>query len=508
MGDNGPMRDDQREAAASLEAVLTDPAFDEQVEMVVTAHGDDTYRVATVDGSLHYARRPSTDGDGVGRWAYDDLDVTGRNPLADDATDRFVGHAHERAAAFPRRIDNAYPYARDSLAQLFDGPHAPEMIVVHTASHHFDDHLGQHGSPGAVQSRAPFIAAGAGIRAQGMVDRHLRMVDVAPTVAAVLDLPVTGGVGPDGGHRADARLPRQDGDPELAVLDGTVAGHAIVFLLDGCNANLLYDVIESGEAPHLASLVARGTGYRHGLLASMPTATLANHTTAATGAHPGHSGVLHNMWYDRLGDHTPNLLAMDQIHSAMVHLDPRVETLHQVIHRGRPGAFTTATFEFADTGADLSSFAAIRGGDVPGFPDMAALPHLSRDQAEASRQYGFMSMVDHTSAAQTVRAWQRTDGNPLPAFSWVSLAITDEAGHESGPHGEAARAAVRDSDGRVGDVLAAVEAAGALGDTAVFVIADHGMEQNDPANTASWDQALAGTGIDFRQVAEGFVYLG
>ncbi len=34
-------------------------------------------------------------------------------------------------------------------------------------------------------------------------------------------------------------------------------------------------------------------------MASLPTATLANHTTAITGAHPGHSGVLHNAWVDR-----------------------------------------------------------------------------------------------------------------------------------------------------------------------------------------------------------------
>jgi predicted AlkP superfamily pyrophosphatase or phosphodiesterase len=99
------------------------------------------------------------------------------------------------------------------------------------------------------------------------------------------------------------------------------------------------------------------------------------------------------------------------------------------------------------------------------------------------------------------------DGNPLPTLSWCSLALTDEAAHESGPQGDAARAAVRDSDARIGDVLAAVEAAGALDRTAVFVIADHGMEQNDPEVTGSWSDALAATGVAHLDVGQGMLYL-
>ena len=487
--------------------MLLDGSWDAELEMVLTYLGEGEYRAAGADGWAEFRRRSSVGVDGVGRWAYETLATHGRDPLADGATDRFLGHAEERARSFPRPCDNSYPYAHDSIAQFFDGAHAPEMVLVHTAGHHFSRHLGEHGSPAVTQARAPFLAAGAGIRADGLVDRHLRVVDIAPTIAAVLGLAQGDGVGPDGTTRGDAFLARQDGDPDERLLDGDTAEHVVVFLLDGCNANLFADVIDAGEAPILAALRARGAHYREGLFASMPTATLANHTCAVTGAHPGHSGVLHNTWYDRHLAHVPDLLALDQIHSAMVHLDPRVETLYQAIRRCRPEAFTSATFEFCDTGADHSAFAEIRAGHTPPFPDLATMPHLSREHAASSEQYTFMSMVDHTSAAQTIRLWEGHDGNPLPTLSWVSLAITDEAGHESGPHGAAARAAVRDSDGRLGDVLAAVEAAGAIDRTAVFVIADHGMQQNDPANDRSWAAALASTGVPLRDVGDGFVYL-
>ena len=86
--------------------------------------------------------------------------------------------------------------------------------------------------------------------------------------------------------------------------------------------------------------------------------------------------------------------------------------------------------------------------------------------------------------------------------------MTDEAGHHSGPHGEGARAAVRDSDARIGDVLEAVERAGVFDDSAFLVIADHGMEQADPDLDRTWDSELASLGVPYSEVGGGFIYLG
>lgn len=499
------MNPEQHAAAVeTIESALTDSMFERQVEMVLTHPTPETYRVASVDGAVTFQRAVGPDQ----RWSFSKISVSGRDPIANGASDQFVGHTNERAQRYPHRTVNAYPHAYDSIAQFFDSEHAPDLLATHTSSHHFDSHLGQHGSLGVVQARAPFLAAGAGVRADGVVDRSTRTIHVAPTIAALLDLDVhPEAVGPTGERRPDARLRRQDGDPETSILTGERAEHVVVFLLDGCNANLLFDVIDAGEAPHLAGIVARGTAYRHGMFASLPTATLANHTTAVTGAHPGHSGVLHNTWHDRTRSATPDLLSMREMFTAMVHLDPSVETLFSAVHRSRPGAFCTATFEFCDTGADHSSFGEFRSGNIPAMPDFDTIAHVDRESAESSDQYRFMSTIDHTSATQTVDAWRRTAGNPLPALSWCALAITDEAGHESGPHGLAARAAVRDSDARIGDVLAAIEAAGALDSTAIIVIADHGMEQNDPDNTLRWDDTLTTLGIEHLDVGQGMIYL-
>ena len=73
---------------------------------------------------------------------------------------------------------------------------------------------------------------------------------------------------------------------------------------------------------------------------------------------------------------------------------------------------------------------------------------------------------------------------------WVNFTLTDSAMHEGGPHSEIAAASIRDSDARLGEVLAAVEQAGMFDDTAFVLVADHGMEENDPTVQGDWDVPL------------------
>ncbi|MEZ5372239.1 MAG: alkaline phosphatase family protein [Microthrixaceae bacterium] len=493
----------RHESLARLEAALTAPTLADRVELAVWSPEPDTYRAAAVDGTVTFRRARADD-----RWAYDVTGVTGRNPLADQATDRFLGIAHERRHRFPLRTDNSYPHAYDSIAQFFDGVHAPDLLATHTGAHQVDGNIGQHGSLGAVQGRAPLIMAGCGLAPLGRADRSVRMVDLAPTLAALLGVePHPSGVGPTGQPRSDALLARQDGDVQHDLLNGETPDHVLVILLDGCNANLLHDVIHSGEAPHIASLAAAGTTMGRGLLASLPTATLANHTTALTGAHPGHSGILHHAWYDRGRDTEVNLLDFEQMFHSSDHLDPRAETLFSAVKRTRPDAFTSASFEFCDTGADFSSFALVRSGVTAGLPDLDEVTHLTDDPALRSEKYDFMSRVDHLSVTHTTDVWGRAHGNPLPALSWCSLSLTDEAAHEVGPHAPAARAAVRDSDARVGDLLAAVDASGARERSAVVVLADHGMEESNPAVSDDWTPELQAADVPYREVGGGLIYL-
>jgi phosphonoacetate hydrolase len=493
-------------------ATLVDPSLAPIVEMALL-HRDGGYEAHAVDGSVRFVRHdPGAGADGPGPardWTFTVESVEGRNPLGDQSTDRFAGLEAELAHRFPDRTANAYPFAYEQVAQLFDHPHAPDVCVVHTASHHWADqggHIGEHGSLGAVQCRAPFIISGPGARADGLVAGvAAQMVDVAPTVLALLG-------------RDPSVLANADGRPIERVLDrdaleaGEGPEHVVGFLLDGCNPNVLYDAIAAGDAPHIAGLLASGTALRDGVVSSLPTVTLPNHTTVITGRHPGRHGILHNAWWDRDRRRQVITNSPETWATAMEALLPGTDSIHLALQRTEPGAFTASVNEPADHGAVFSTFDLMRRGvRMVDFPRSAeGLPHSSEMFVRPVKDYALFTQVDHHGTEQAVGlisgSYLDTE-YPMPRFLWVNYALTDSAFHEGGPHSEIARASIRDTDGRIGEVLAALERRGVRERTTVFLCADHGMEESDPAVGGDWSPALAAAGLDVRDEAFGFLYL-
>jgi phosphonoacetate hydrolase len=498
-------------SAASVEraiGVLLDPDLDPIVDAVLRRVAADTYEVMASDGQVRFRRRPEG-----ASWAFDVEHLEGRNPFADQSTDRFAGLDAELAERWPDRGRNAYPFAYHQLAQLWDSPAAPDLAVLHSASHNWEDqggHLGEHGSIGVVQARAPFILAGAGVRSLGQLPQSCRLVDVAPTVLALLGLPLGDGVGENGLPRA-AYLARQDGEALTELLDGRCPAHVVGFLMDGTNPNVLYDAVARGEAPNIARLVAMGTTMGHGAMASFPTATLANHTGILTGSHPGHHGVLHNAWYDRSLGQQVITNSPDTWATSMQWLRPGIETIHQAIHRHEPDAFTVAVNEMCDVGADFSTFDLMRRRQRLGFPKQPeGIPFSTERFVRPHKDYAWFTQVDHHGMQQAAGIWRGSFLDveyPTPRFMWVNFALTDTAFHQGGPHSEIARASIADTDARIGEILDAVEAAGRLEETAFFVVADHGMEESNPAVTGDWGVALRAADVDFRDEAYGFLYL-
>jgi hypothetical protein len=504
--------DDRRRAALD---VLLDPVLEPLVEMVISSPAPDTYEARAIDGNVRFRRRATADG-----WAFDVDAVEGRDPLADQDPTRFSPLAAEVAVRYPDRRANSYPYAWEHVAQVFDHPCAPDLCVLHTAAHHQEDHRGEHGSLGVVQARAPFILAGCGVRPLGMVDRHCRLIDVAPTLLALLGIEPGTGVRPGpsgaaGAARTDAYLARQDGDALVDLIDAASGppDHVVAVLLDGCNPNRLYDMAAAGEAPNVARLLAMGTGFRHGAMASLPTVTLANHTSLLTGCHPGHHGVLHNAWYDRALGRQVVTESPATWQEAMQWLTPGVETIHQAIKRRRPDAVMVSVNEPADSGADYSTFDLFRQGRTDELlPDLSVLPPFTSERFAAdSESYQWSTFADTAALRQATAIWGGRHlgvDYRLPVFMWVSFSLTDSAFHEGGPHGDIARASVRDTDARLGELLGAIETAGVFDRTAFCLVADHGMEENDLHVNGNWGDALRAAGISFRDEASGFLYLG
>ncbi|MEI2640380.1 MAG: alkaline phosphatase family protein [Microthrixaceae bacterium] len=496
--------------ARLLEEALVSSDLSDKVDLVLSSPGVDKYRVASSSGSVNFERRRSdalVTHKGLGS-SFEVTEICGNDPLAEQSisaigsleaekADRASGVAGGIRTGANGGTSQTYPNAFESIAQFFDSPDAPDLYVCRSGEFDPEGNIGQHGSLGVVQARALMIGSGAGIRQSAVTTSAERTVDIAPTIAALLDLAPNS----NGSH-----LRGQDGRVLDHILSGSGASHVVVILLDGCNTNLLREVMVSGHAPNLSALVDSGSMMEHGMVASLPTATLANHTAEITGRHPGHSGVLHHTWLKRSTGEVPDLLSFEEMFWSASHLSEGTETIFEVIATQRPGGYTTATFEFCDRGASMSTFEMVREGTGGALPDLSECRHVNPVAAQEGK-YAFYSTVDHLSMDQTIAAWGQDAGNPLPILTWCSLALTDEAGHRSGPHGDLAMQAIIDSDSRVGEIVAAVDRAGSLAQTAFLVISDHGMEQADPQVSGHWHSTLSETGVAYRDIGEGLIYL-
>jgi predicted AlkP superfamily pyrophosphatase or phosphodiesterase len=284
------------------------------------------------------------------------------------------------------------------------------------------------------------------------------------------------------------------------------------FLFDGVNPNVLYAMAARGDAPNVARLMDMGTSYEWGAMAGLPTVTLANHTSILTGRLPGHHGILHNAWFDRATGEQVITNSQATWPWAMQHCVAGVDSLHDAIHRAEPGAFTASVNEPCDLGADFSTFEFFRRGEVPPIPESPdGLPHTTERFVRPSKDYAWSTIVDHMGVEQAVGIWSgdyRDMTFPQPRFMWCNFTLTDAAMHEGGPYSEMAAASVRDSDGRLGAILDATERAGIFDDCAFLLVADHGMQENDPSCQGDWDVSLRAAGITSRDEAYGFLYFG
>jgi phosphonoacetate hydrolase len=482
-----------------------------RVDGIAESLGSDRYRFTSAFGSVTWKR--VADGP---NWAIAIEETTGINLLDLQSTDGFVHLALEIAATNAvdpvHPLSHGRPYAYQSLTQLFDDPKVPRLLLVPAAGFPMHGNTGNHGALTSVQCRGMCIGAGPGVSMTGWVADHGRMIDVAPTLLALLGAPVVDGRSSTGFIRPGARLMAQDGDVLGVVANGSgVAKHVVAVVFDGCNTNLAADAMDQGEIPSLAGLLQRGTGLRHGIVSSFPTVTLPNHVTAFTGVHPGRHGIINNLFLDLDGEEVDLLSFSTMIHTQNW-MSPDVETVHEAVHRWRHDAFTTCTYEYADRGADWSTFAEFRDKHRPFYATQADAQATATDWAYAeSEQYRFMSRIDESSIGSAIQQWQGelVTGHPLPTLQSVNLGLTDDAGHQVGPHGAMARAALIDTDRRLGRLIDAISAAGALDDTAIVVISDHGMEQCDPELLTSHpmaDLTALHQSLGLREVGDVFLH--
>ena len=402
--------------------------------------------------------------------------------------------------------DNAYPYAAERLLSFFADPdRSPDLAIVHTPRHFFPDeggHVGEHGSLDVIQSRAPLLLSGAGIRRLGMVDEHARLVDVGPTLAVL--------AGVDETDLRDAHGDPLDGRPLTAYLTGAAPRAVVGILWDGAHCSDLLHLAEAGELPNVARLIDRGLALRGGAVAQFPSITLTNHTSILTGVGPGRHGVMGNVYFDRATGE--QVVPNDETtwHRSGEWLHDSVRTIFELV----PG-FTACIDEAIDRGSDYSTMGLIRasgsgtgaGGLGDQLPDAATSPFLSDQRFISDDAYFRWGVQVDDMGLEQMRRLYAGGLASAPKLTWWANVVTDAGHHAGGPRSEPARESLRQADARLGVFLDLLDARGELDDVAVLLTADHGFEGSDPACTGSWRPALDAVGVAYRDEGPGFVYL-
>jgi phosphonoacetate hydrolase len=472
-------------AARAIMALLAETRARDEVDLVMTFR-DRAYEVWSRRGMIRFKRYA----DESGRLEFRVIEQIGENPIANQ--DPFIVAtideelAAARASGHPTSDPNrayfepgalSHPAAYERIAQLFDSPRAPDLVISPKA-YAYGIQAGQHGALDVVQSRAPLVFAGPGVR-PGAFAIESRHVDIAPTIAKLMRFPEIDGAGP-AGNRARVYLRRQDGRPldEILSADSAAPRRAYLFLLDGlAHSELVWQLEHDRESiPNLATLVARGAMLSRGSIVNFPSITWPSHSTIMTGAWCGHHDVVNPTFH--LREHRETVPIQGNVFETERFLCPEVETLYEALKRVYGADSITASIhEPQGRGADHAVFERRIVGDKAQLKALTAemasevSPRWLADNLPAMQRE---EIVDIRGMAQVFNLFEHCGARP-PVFVAHEFVLTDGAGHDYGPHHEGTREAIHRTDRRIGAILDMLRRRGLYDETLFIVTSDHGM---------------------------------
>jgi hypothetical protein len=165
-----------------------------------------------------------------------------------------------------------------------------------------------------------------------------------------------------------------------------------------------------------------------------------------------------------------------------------VETLFEAFHRvygswnGFEGAFTASVNEPCTRGADHASLERVLVGDRERLKELTAetegdiSPRWTEELQETGHHLN--GLIDNRALGQA-RLLFEDKRHPAPKLVYFEFSLPDAAAHDYGPHHEGARAALDETDVRIGHILRQLDDLGLFESTLFVITTDHGMAIQD-----------------------------
>jgi arylsulfatase A-like enzyme len=236
---------------------------------------------------------------------------------------------------------------------------------------------------------------------------------------------------------------------DFSMPPGTRLDGAVIFVVDGVNAEVFEDMLAAGKLPAIKRyFVDRGL-YAPRAVGSVPSVTLASLTSIATGQFPGHHGITGINWFDR------NTLIWRNY-----------DTIAQ--KNTLDGDYTAATL--------YEHFPARTSFSVFFQPHRGATKFIENwTSAGPPFFFGWYEFVDRLTlfrlgiVADVARArceW--------PAVTFAYLLAPDFRSYDHGVASDSYRDSLKHTDRQIGRVLGDMERAGLLEHIVIALVSDHG----------------------------------
>lgn len=225
----------------------------------------------------------------------------------------------------------------------------------------------------------------------------------------------------------------------------------VAFMVDGVNPDVLFEMIESGDLPHIKNYFIDQGLWTRRCVANVPSVTLANETSLVTGRFPGRHNVTGINWFDRTRLIWRNYETIAQKNT--LDSDYTAPTLYERL----ADETTFSLFYQAHRGA--TKFAENWTSAGPPF------------------FFGWYDLVDRIAllrfgiVADVARARGR-----FPAFTMVYQLAPDMYAYKHGVSSPEYRRALVHDDAHIGRVLADFEASGILDSIVLVLVSDHNMQ--------------------------------
>jgi len=246
----------------------------------------------------------------------------------------------------------------------------------------------------------------------------------------------------------------------------------VLFIIDGCRADVMYDLIESGEMPNIKKeILERGIAAENAITC-IPSTTFSAITTSMTGKYPGETGIVGNRWFDPVKLESRSYLNRAGYYK--VREDTDAKTIFQVLLPRETASILSPVNKGAAFIVKMDSNYIGMGNYMIGrweYVDRVYMQHLD-DVALYANKAGI-----------------------FPVLTVVHMPSTDHIGHESGCISEEYKDILKNFDSLLGEAVELFTRNGEREKISIIVTADHGQVTVGESKHADIKKVLKDIGI-------------